>query len=152
MDRIHLAFFTHESERAGKKGEISRLKAPESRCRAVPVTAHAPGGETPARTPVPGQTVWVKSADLPTDRAENCRLDASSGLMRRGMAQIHTPGRAENCRSDAGSGLMGRRKSASSPTGQGGNCRFAAAPGRAPHGRRAFYAGAVVPLSWGFML
>lgn len=32
--------------RSGKKGRISQLKVPESRCRAVPVTAHAPGGET----------------------------------------------------------------------------------------------------------
>ena len=91
MDRIHLAFFTHESERAGKKGRISQLKAPESVYRAVLVTAHAAGGEIAARTPVPGLTEWSKGQTDALCRAENDRFAASSGLMRRGQgADSHT--------------------------------------------------------------
>lgn len=69
MDRIHLAFFTHESERAGKKGRISQLKAPESVHRAVLVTAHAAGGETAARDTSSGLMGRSKGVDSHTGQS-----------------------------------------------------------------------------------
>ena len=54
------------------------------------------------------------SGDRPCGRGRDCRSDAASGADGgRKRVPIHTPDRAENC-------------------------RFAAAPGQAPHGRRAF--------------
>ena len=117
------------------------------------MTAHAAGGETAALTPVPGQTVRGKGQTDALCRAENCRFAARSVLMGRGQVADSPTVRAENCRSDASSELMrageGRRFT---HRVKPENCRPDIASGQALYGRRAFYAGAVVPLSWGFML
>lgn len=62
-------------------------------------------------------------------------------------------GRGRDCRPDAGSGLMGQEKGANSHTGQSWKTAALIPPrDRLRMGAGHFYAGAVVPLSWGFML
>lgn len=90
---------------------------------------HRAGWRTAALPPDPGQTVWGKGANLPMDRAENCRSDAGSGLMGQEKgADSHTgrSGKLPLCRRFGADGV---EQGSQFTHGQGGKLPLCRRPG-----------------------